>query len=142
MPGRVSEDLSGNLRHRLGAIDGLRGIAALAVACFHLNSHNVLFAHGWAGVEVFFVISGFIVPWSLDGAHYKIGLYGRFLLRRIVRLDPPYLAMVCVILALAFASRHTPGFAGSASFIGWPAVFGHLAFLNAFTGWPWLSPVF
>jgi len=91
---------------------------------------------------MFFVISGFILPWSLHRANYTIGRYGRFIAKRIVRIDPPYLVTACAILLLNYASSRTPGFAGTQSFPGWAAVLGHIGFLNAFTGQPWLNPVF
>src|ERR1035441_2897196 len=47
--------------------------------------------YGWLGVEIFFVISGFIIPYSLYKAGYRVSDFTRFLLKRIARLDPPYL---------------------------------------------------
>ncbi len=56
---------------RLDILDALRGLAALSVAFFHFtNAMNpTIFQQianlGWLGVEVFFVITGFIIPYSL-----------------------------------------------------------------------------
>jgi peptidoglycan/LPS O-acetylase OafA/YrhL len=75
-------------------IDGLRAIAVLAVIINHLPGEY--FSSGFLGVDVFFVISGFVVTASLSGAkmsHFP-GFYSRFLARRIKRLWPALL--VCV----------------------------------------------
>ncbi|WP_081599255.1 acyltransferase family protein [Prochlorothrix hollandica] len=60
---------------QLEVINFLRGIAALSVAWFHFTNGNVDFLdpgllkfsgkYGYLGVEIFFVISGFIIPYSL-----------------------------------------------------------------------------
>lgn len=92
---------------RFKTVDGLRGIAALAVVFFHLNAALVrtygdwapawiqtLFAHGYLGVDVFFVISGFVIAYSIRNAVPSLGFLGRFGLRRSIRLDPPYWAAI------------------------------------------------
>ncbi len=137
---------------RIHTIDGLRGLAALSVALFHLTRHGDFLptvpvltwalGYSWAGIQIFFVISGFILPWSLYRANYGIGRYGRFLAKRLVRIDPPYLVVVCLIILLDYASSLAPGFNGKANFAGWAVVLGHIGFLNAFTGLRWLNPVF
>ena len=66
---------------------------------------NVL---GLYGVSVFFVISGFVIPYSLYRGGYRLPQYGKFVLKRIIRLDPPYLVTIILILALGFLSRVLP----------------------------------
>ena len=66
---------------RLTTPDCLRGMAAAGVAWFHITNGNPEFsppallkasgAHGWLGVEVFFVISGFVIPYALHAARYR-----------------------------------------------------------------------
>src|SRR5262245_2564074 len=103
--------------HRIGGPDVLRGPASLAVCWFHLTRfhYNVpdrrVFHllrqtgdYGWLGVEVFFVISGFVIPYSLYRARYRVRDFFMYLARRIVRLDPPYLAAIALVLALASLS--------------------------------------
>ena len=66
-------------------IDGLRAIAVLAVIANHLPAH--LLASGFLGVDVFFVISGFVVSASLLGqrtATFSV-FYSSFLSRRVKR---------------------------------------------------------
>src|SRR5262245_6522000 len=85
---------------RIPILDPLRGIAAGGVAWYHLT--NLLDlpegwikgsgAHGFLGVEIFFVISGFVIPYSMIRGGYRVRSdWGRFIAKRILRLDPPYL---------------------------------------------------
>ena len=82
------------------AVQALRGIASLAVCWFHLTTGNGLFkgsvlgqsgAYGWLGVEAFFVISGFIIPYTMLAGGYRPSNFLAFLAKRIVRVDPPYI---------------------------------------------------
>lgn len=84
----------------LNYIDGLRGIAVLAVLINHLNPS--LLPGGYLGVDIFFVISGFVVPLSLSTKKFssKASLLVSFYRRRIVRLTPP-LAVVVLLTSLA-----------------------------------------
>src|ERR1043165_6922122 len=89
---------------RLGyrpALDGVRGIAILAVLAFH--THHIfqwsILRGGTAGVDIFFVLSGFLITallieeWQYNG---EISLKG-FYWRRILRLVP---ALLIVLLSL------------------------------------------
>lgn len=104
-------------------VDGLRGIAALAVVFHHLLHNTVLepalrtvlpgafqeFCHyGANGVQVFFVISGFVIAHSLRTTKITASAAGNFILRRQLRLDPPYWATLALVLALAFAENMNP----------------------------------
>jgi peptidoglycan/LPS O-acetylase OafA/YrhL len=92
---------------------------------------------------VFFVISGFIIPYSLWCGGYRLKMdFGRFVLKRLIRLDPPYLVSIAVIVALWYASAATPGFAGDKPNVSAPQLLAHLGYLNAFLGYPWLNIVF
>jgi peptidoglycan/LPS O-acetylase OafA/YrhL len=94
------------------------------------------------GVEVFFVISGFVIPYSLQHKGYKVRQFGRFICKRIVRLDPPYVTVVFLILLLDQLAMLVPGFQGTT---GSPSLFRvllHFGYLNAFFGYEWLNPVF
>lgn len=84
-----------NENNRVSTIDALRGIASLAVCWFHLTNGNPKFlpdgalkasgAYGWLGVEAFFVISGFVIPFSLYRSGHELKDYPRFLYKRVVR---------------------------------------------------------
>jgi peptidoglycan/LPS O-acetylase OafA/YrhL len=137
---------------RLPVLDMLRGIASFAVCWFHLTNGNVAFlpagilkssgAYGWLGVEVFFVISGFVIPYALERSRYGISDCGTFLLKRVVRLDPPYFITIGLILALGYLSAKTPGYQGEGFIFSWPQTLLHVGYLNAFFNYPWLNPVF
>jgi peptidoglycan/LPS O-acetylase OafA/YrhL len=138
--------------NRVHSVDALRGIASLAVCFHHLTGGNRSFlpdgpiksigSYGWLGVAVFFVISGFIIPFALHKAGYDLRHYGTFVLKRIVRLDPPYLATIALIIPLGYLAAQAPGFAGPPYHVTATQVALHLAYLNVFFGDNWLNPVF
>jgi peptidoglycan/LPS O-acetylase OafA/YrhL len=103
------EKLGAVKQNHIGILDLLRGVAALSVLLLHFISNRGLaklysaslmpiFQWGNMGVDIFFVISGFIIPYSIWGKNYRIQEFGRFILKRIVRIAPP--AYICVILIL------------------------------------------
>ncbi len=95
-------------QQRISVINALRGFAALAVAWGHFVAGQGKYLgmsgkYGYLGVDIFFVISGFVIPWSLYRSRYELRDYPRFLLKRNVRLYPPYLASIAItILATNF----------------------------------------
>jgi peptidoglycan/LPS O-acetylase OafA/YrhL len=102
---------------RLAGIDALRGAAALSVAWFHLTNtfagaSREAGAAGWLGVDCFFVISGFVIPLSLHRAGHGLAQFPAFMAKRLIRIEPPYLASLALVVALQVASSHAPGFAG------------------------------
>jgi peptidoglycan/LPS O-acetylase OafA/YrhL len=83
-------------------IQGLRGIAVLAVVLYHAN----LFVHGgFVGVDIFFVISGYVIFKSIlrdYGVANSIDVWG-FIIRRIHRLLPAIsLLIICTLIASIF----------------------------------------
>lgn len=106
-------------------IDGLRAVAVLAVIVFHI--HAPLLPGGFLGVDVFFVISGFVISGSLDREHHLRlrPFLMQFYARRVKRLLP--LLVVCVLLtSLVAALVITPGTveAQAAWQTGFAALFG------------------
>ena len=139
-------------RQRLPVLDLLRGVASFAVCWFHLTNGHVGFlppgilkasgAYGWLGVEVFFVISGFVIPFALQRSDYQLADCGIFVFKRIARLDPPYFAAILLIVFLQYASSKAPGFQGEPFTFSLAQTLLHVGYLNAFFGFPWLNPVF
>lgn len=98
---------------RIQSIDGLRGVAALLVVLFHLHEAvsrtatewlwspiDLIARNGAKGVDIFFVISGFVIAMSVSKGAGTVGYFGRFVLRRSIRLDPPYWAAILLELVL------------------------------------------
>jgi peptidoglycan/LPS O-acetylase OafA/YrhL len=95
-------------KQRISVINALRAFAALAVAWGHFVAGQGKWLglsgkYGYLGVDIFFVISGFVIPWSMYRSRYVLRDYGRFMLKRNLRLYPPYLASIAIsILATNF----------------------------------------
>lgn len=84
--------------NRIKFLDGFRGIAVLLVVLFHMELNNF----GFAGVELFFVISGFIITLLLLNEYDKNKRISikNFFIRRINRLFPPLIATLIVVLII------------------------------------------
>lgn len=100
---------------RLGSIQILRGVAALLVVIAHVIEHplaqipNAVFVTGRFGVDIFFVISGFIIMYvTPDGPFAPFG----FAARRLLRIVPLYWVCTVAVFALAIvapsAFKQTP----------------------------------
>lgn len=83
-------------------IEGLRGIAVLAVLLFHAGFS--WFSGGFVGVDVFFVISGFVITKMLCREIQSTGTFGwgRFFAGRVRRLFPAYALTIAVTLLAGF----------------------------------------
>ena len=78
----------------LPGLDGMRALAVVAVMVYHANP--AWLPGGFLGVEVFFVISGYLITLLLIGEHERSGTVslGRFYLRRARRLLPALFAVL------------------------------------------------
>jgi peptidoglycan/LPS O-acetylase OafA/YrhL len=101
---------------RLPGLDGLRALSIVLVLCFHLitlpgspqSRWFIAFAtRGNFGVEIFFVLSGFIITWLLLKEENKTGSTDlrQFYIRRAFRILPPALLYLGVISLLVLAHR-------------------------------------
>ena len=83
-------------------IDGLRMIAVVAVVLYHFGMPGL--SGGFAGVDVFFVISGYLIGgilWRETRATGRISL-ARFYIRRVKRLAPAFFAMALAASVIAW----------------------------------------
>ena len=111
----------------LYSIQALRGIAALLVLFFHIfelqsltpgNPKDLIdgpWARGYAGVDLFFVISGFIMVWITDARSGGGATVGRFIYNRVTRIYPLWWLLSAVLVAyylLTSGRAVSPDFAG------------------------------
>lgn len=108
---------------RISYLDGHRGIAILAVVFFHAyarwsdivpygEEYKNPFKFGWLGVQLFFLISGFVILMTLE----KCANFGDFLYKRWLRLFPAMLICSSIILATGQIFNERP--AGPVTVIG------------------------
>jgi peptidoglycan/LPS O-acetylase OafA/YrhL len=132
---RPADSVGPPFANRLAQLDGLRGVAVLLVVLFHFTSRYdqrfafvdpppLLFAWGALGVQLFFVISGFVMVMTLERSRGPT----EFVISRISRLCPTYwVAMLVTATAMGLAS--IPGLARTPTEIAWnltmaPGLFG------------------
>ena len=87
-------------------LDGLRGVAALAVLWYHVNEGFAFaeatngagdgiirsFNHGYLAVDFFFILSGFVIAYAYDDRWNQGLTMGNFIKRRLIRLHPMLIA--------------------------------------------------
>lgn len=88
--------------HYRAEIDGLRALAVLAVVLYHARVPGL--SGGFAGVDVFFAISGYVVMLALRREQVSTGQidWMRFLVRRVRRLLPMLLVTIAIALLLGY----------------------------------------
>jgi peptidoglycan/LPS O-acetylase OafA/YrhL len=130
-------DFAGGGR-RIAHLDGLRGVAILSVILFHAfarwpdlvpygDAYGSFppFSKGWLGVELFFIISGFVILMTLEGCNS----FGAFLYRRWLRLFPAML--FCSVLIFVSAPLFPERPAGTPT---WPSLLPGLTLVQP---WVW-----
>jgi peptidoglycan/LPS O-acetylase OafA/YrhL len=142
-----------NTEQHLGILDLLRGFAAVSVVVFHFTcgalpklqflplSH--LFSWGYMGVEVFFVISGFVIPYSLWRVGYSSADLAPYLRKRILRICPPaYISLLLLVLQWGIVDFFIHHNAIRLHALTWLQVLDNLTFIAPFTKSTWLNGVF
>ncbi len=105
--------LSGASNHRIPELDGLRGVAILLVILCHYVAnaeHRSLgfFLHrlfqaltiGWSGVDLFFILSGFLIGGILLDSRNSRNYFRTFYLRRVHRILPVYYFWILLYVVL------------------------------------------
>src|SRR3569833_1826144 len=128
-------NLKENPRYHIRQVDYIRAIASCGVTLFHLGGKALPgLNYGWLGVFMFFSLSCFIICRAIP-LSYSFGNAGTFQVKRITRIEPPYLASIVLAVAAHFIWIKDYK-------ISRPILFGHFAYLNNFNGRPYLSPVY
>lgn len=142
-------------RQNFTVVQALRGFAAMWVVLFHAREgghlptlyaslpswfRTTVFDQGHNGVPIFFALSGFVIAHSVRELSPSVRNFGRFALKRIIRLDPPYWASIVFVLAMGLLSsivKHER--------MTWPtfgAISSHLFYLQAFLNYPQINTVY
>jgi peptidoglycan/LPS O-acetylase OafA/YrhL len=139
------------LREYMPELDSLRGIAVLLVLFYHgfaqrYDLHRlsglpriVFLASmpGWVGVDLFFVLSGFLITGILLDTRDRVDYYRHFYIRRALRILPIYYAVLALVTALSgsyLVGGHT----------AWPSLLFNLFYcsnLSILFGIPFQYPV-
>jgi peptidoglycan/LPS O-acetylase OafA/YrhL len=126
--GRISPRVSRRVSGRRPALDGIRALAVTAVAVYHFGGGKTSWLPGgFLGVDVFFVLSGYLIT-SLLLTEYsrqgRIDLLG-FWVRRLRRLAPALLLMLLVVCGWIWWASPPDGYPQRRSDIFWTV--GYLA---------------
>ena len=104
-------------RGHIRALDGIRGFAALSVFAYHALANSIEPSSpgmhllqssvrlGWAGVDLFFILSGFLITTILLDAKPSLNYFQVFYARRALRILPVYYLVVSLAL-LTFGGHY------------------------------------
>lgn len=139
--------------YKIPIINSLRGLAAIMVCMYHyvyttqnfIENELILdiFSHGKYGVQVFFIISGIVIPLSMIKSEYKYNRFSKFIIKRFIRIEPPYI--IAVILGILYLNlrNYIPGTATLDLAPTLKDTLLHLGYLIPFfEDSKWISPVF
>ncbi len=106
---------------RLKSLDGVRGVAILSVIAYHTllipdrpailpTLWSAVMNSTWAGVDLFFVLSGFLITGILIDSRTETGYFRNFYARRTLRIFPLYYTVLIAVFVLPplVASRWLP----------------------------------
>ncbi len=130
------------------ALDGVRGLAILMVLVFHFVAQTTatngveaavtrVLSYGLLGVDLFFVLSGFLITGLLYDARADPGYFRNFYMRRVLRIFPLYygvLFVVFFILPLVPALRGSE-IAGLGEHQAWAWLYGVNVYVSIQGGW-------
>lgn len=142
-------------KNRYAFADGLRGMAALWVVLYHLLHGDhvtrlsqfigntlsaIIFEYGNLGVPIFFVLSGFVMAVTTNNKMMDFSHSARFMLRRFVRLSPPYyFSILLSLIALYVKIKYVDQ---SIEFPSYQAILAHLFYLQEFLNYKEINVVF
>lgn len=135
-------------------IEFLRAIAAFSVMLFHFacapygdksliqsNFSKSILEFGAQGVELFYIISGFVITYALSRQDYDLKSYPKFLLKRISRIMPPYLLTIFGILLSNYLLSRFIWYSDFS--LNWREIIINVFYLaDLFSDVNWINPIF
>jgi len=133
-------------RKYLPNLDTLRVLAAYFVMLYHFNwdgndLFSEVFKYGYLGVYVFFCISGFITPLSMQWSDYKLKSWKNFLISRFFRLYPAF-AVIAIIEILLYTKGGFMGYSYKLDQFTASQLISNFTWTAEFYEEKWLIPVF
>jgi peptidoglycan/LPS O-acetylase OafA/YrhL len=122
----------GSSKH-IPALDGVRGLAILAVFFHHYGAGGIhstsavvrgiatVCGLGWSGVDLFFVLSGFLITGILFDTQREPGYYRKFYARRTLRIFPIYYGFAAITLVIVPFGVWQKGHLFFLVYLGYPA---------------------
>ena len=133
----------------MGHIESLRALAALMVLVFHFLSFEgtkgflidnekirAYSEFGAQGVELFYIISGFVIFYSLTNTDSKTYQYFTYLLKRFARIFPPFLGTLALICGVALIWK------GAYPYTGKQVLENATLTVDLFQDSEWMNPIF
>jgi peptidoglycan/LPS O-acetylase OafA/YrhL len=119
-------------------------VAAMMVCLFHsaflltpfFPTLSSILDVGQEGVYVFFVISGMVMPWSMEKTDYRLNDFFVFMGKRIVRLQPPMIVSACIVALTSWTMLNTD------SYNGWQLLVASATLTAPFFDLPWVNGIY
>lgn len=131
-----------NIQKNIPVINSYRAIGIIMVMFAHytcniigfFDSPSLPYIHktGYMAVIIFFTISGFVIPWWLYNCQYKITDYLRFVARRMLRIEPPFLIAMGLAIAYTYVRVISPYYNGHETFPTIKQILLHIGYLIPF----------
>ena len=97
--------------------------------------------YGAQGVEMFYIISGFVITFALTRSRYKIIHYGKYVLKRVIRIIPVFFMTIVAIFGFEFLMAKL--FWGYEMEFDYSNIFANLTFtVDLWEGATWINPIF
>ena len=146
--GNATQQPRSALGGHLPALDGVRGLAILAVLLFHFvapvnpkgpvdDAITWVFSYGALGVDLFFLLSGFLITGILYDSLADPSYFRNFYMRRVLRIFPLYYGVLVIVFLVvpAIPALHGSEIAGLRSHQAWAWLYGVNIYLAIHNGW-------